>query len=158
MVYNMRRARQALSFEQCEEILRENTSGTLALIDAEQNPYAVPLSYTYIDSKLLFHCAKSGHKLEALRNNPLVSFCVIDADDVAPEKFTTYFRSVIVFGKINIIEDEPGIRSACIKFADRFWPGHPTERDAEIDRLLSHMYMLELVPNRITGKQAKEIV
>lgn len=32
-----------------------------------------------------------------------VSFCVIDKDLVMPEESTTYFRSVIAFGRIWII-------------------------------------------------------
>lgn len=158
MNHEMRRARQALSLEECEKILARGTSGTLALIDAQGEPYAVPMSYAYVDGTLLFHCAKAGRKLDALRHNPRASFCVIDADDIVPEEFTTYFKSVIVSGEMRIIEDEPSIRAACVKLADRFYPDHPVERDKEIDHLAGHMYMLELVPDAIAGKQAKELV
>ena len=72
-------------------------SGVLAAAGEDDYPYAVPLSYVYCDFKLYFHCAKEGHKLEAIARNPKVSFCVIDQDQVVPEKYTTYFRSVIVF-------------------------------------------------------------
>ena len=41
----MRRSRQALSWQETEEILRRGTSGVLALAGAEGDPYAVPLSY-----------------------------------------------------------------------------------------------------------------
>ena len=48
----------------------------------------------------------SGHKVDAIRRSDKASFCVIEQDDVQPEKYTTFFRSVIAFGRIHIIEDE----------------------------------------------------
>ena len=103
---SMRRKRQQLSEAESIEILRKSTSGTLALLGDNGYPYAVPISYVYADGKLYFHSALSGHKVDAIRNCDKASFCVIDKDDVQPEKYTTYFRSVIAFGRIHIIEDD----------------------------------------------------
>ena len=52
-------------------------------------PYAVPLSYAWDSGKLLFHCARSGHKLDAVKRNPKASFCVIGQDRVIPDEYTT---------------------------------------------------------------------
>ena len=57
-------------------------------------------------TKLYFHCAKAGHKLDAIRAQPKASFCVIDQDQIVPAEYTTYFRSVIAFGTVRILEDE----------------------------------------------------
>ena len=70
----MRRSRQSLDGKAIEEILENGTSGTLALIDEEGLPYAVPLSYVYCGGKLYFHCAREGHKIDAIRANPAASF------------------------------------------------------------------------------------
>ena len=78
MKTTMRRKNQALSEEECIAVLRRGTSGVLAAAGEDDYPYAVPLSYVYCDFKLYFHCAKVGHKLEAIARNPKVSFCVID--------------------------------------------------------------------------------
>ena len=43
----MRRFKQALTPEQCEEILNQGTSGVLAAAGEEGWPYAVPLSYVW---------------------------------------------------------------------------------------------------------------
>ena len=67
----------------------------LALSGDGGYPYAVPLSYLYHQGKLYFHCAKSGHKLDALRREPKASFCVVAQDQVAPLEYTTLYRSVI---------------------------------------------------------------
>ena len=85
MFREMRRKKQRLSAEACEAILAEGTSGVLAVDGDGGYPYAVPLSYVYQDGKLFFHCAKSGHKLDAVRRNPRASFCVIGQDRVVPE-------------------------------------------------------------------------
>ena len=82
MFREMRRKRQQLSPAECEEILRRGTSGVLAAEGDGGYPYAVPLSYIYEDGRLYFHCAKAGHKLDAVRRNKKVSFCVIDRDTI----------------------------------------------------------------------------
>ena len=91
----MRRHRQQLSQGDCAAILSRGTSGVLAVAGDGGYPYAVPLSYVYQEGTLFFHCAKAGHKLDALRRCSKASFCVIDQDQVVPPEYTTYFRSVI---------------------------------------------------------------
>lgn len=100
----MRRFRQQLTISECDAILSTGTSGTLAVLGDNSYPYAVPISYVHVDGKLYFHSAKTGHKVDAIRQYDKASFCVIAADDVHPSEFTTYFRSVIAFGRIRIIE------------------------------------------------------
>ena len=106
MFREMRRKKQVLPEEVCTSILNRGTSGVLALMGDEGYPYAVPMSYVYDDGKLYFHCAKEGHKLDAVRRCSKASFCVIDQDQIVPEEYTTYFRSVILFGTIRILEGE----------------------------------------------------
>ena len=96
----MRRSRQQLRKEDCFEILSRGSSGVLACLGDGGYPYAVPISYVWDGEKIYFHCAKAGHKLDAVRSCGKVSFCVIGSDDVVPEKYTTCYRSVIVFGRI----------------------------------------------------------
>ncbi len=103
---DMRRKRQQLSVEESIGILQKATSGTLALLGDNGYPYAVPISYVYSEGKLYFHSALTGHKVDAIKSHDKASFCVIDNDDVKPHEYTTYFRSVIAFGRIHIIEDE----------------------------------------------------
>ena len=122
MFRELRRKRQALSETDCSDILKRGTSGVLALMGDGGYPYAVPMSYVYDGEKLYFHCAKSGHKLDAIAGNPKASFCVVDRDQVVPEEYTTYFRSVIVFGTMRIIEEEQEKRTAVEKLALKYAP------------------------------------
>ena len=112
MFREMRRKRQKLSKEECEEILFRGTSGVLAVSGDDGYPYAVPLSYLYENGKIFFHCAKTGHKLDSIHRNEKASFCVIDQDQIVPEEYTTYFRSVIVFGRIRVMEEDDARRTA----------------------------------------------
>lgn len=98
--------KQELSRQEIADILHKGTSGVLALLGDNDYPYAVPISYVYDDGKIYFHGAKSGHKIDAIQRTEKASFCVIDKDLVVPEEYTTYFRSVIAFGKIRVIEDD----------------------------------------------------
>jgi len=158
MFREMRRFRQQLSHEESEEILHRATSGVLALLGDEDYPYAVPLSHVYADGRLYFHGARSGHKLDAARAHPKASFCVIEQDQVVAEEYTTYFRSVIAFGRIRVLEDEEELRRAIDLLARKYHP-HDTDlhREQAIEREFSHMAMLELTVEHLTGKEAIEL-
>lgn len=88
MFREMRRKRQLLSQEDAQKILYQGTFGVLAVSGDDDYPYAVPLSYVYDGQKIYFHSAKSGHKLDSISKNPKVSFCVIDKDQIVPDKYT----------------------------------------------------------------------
>lgn len=159
MFREMRRKNQLLSAEESAAILRRGTSGVLAVSGDDGYPYAVPLSYVYDDGKIYFHCAKSGHKLDAVRRCAKASFCVIDKDDIVQEEFTTHFRSVIAFGKIRILENGDEKRAAIEKLAMRYSPDVAKEKhDKEISAYFGALCMLELTIEHMTGKQAKELV
>lgn len=158
MFHEMRRKNQLLSEEESIEILKHGTSGVLALFGEDGYPYALPISYSYDGEKLYFHCAKSGHKLDAIRNCDKASFCVIDKDEVVPEKYTTYYRSVIVFGTIRAIENEQELQAALQKLAVKYHPnGRMEDHAREIDGSLSRVCVLELSVEHMTGKEALEL-
>lgn len=157
MKHEMRRAKQRLSPDESLAILEKGSSGVLALWDGEE-PYAVPLSYVYHQGKLYFHCARAGRKLAAARVCPKASFCVVAADHVIPEKYTTAYRSVIVSGRLRIIEDEAEMVPALRLLAEKYNPGHSEDTEREISAGLSHMFMLELSADELSGKQGKELL
>lgn len=161
MFREMRRSKQALSKEECIAILERGTSGVLALLGDEDYPYAVPLSYVYLkeENKIVFHCAKVGHKIDAARSHEKASFCVIDKDQVVAETYTTHFRSVIAFGRIHIPEDPAAIRRAIEPLAAKYAPlDTKANRDAAIDREFSGLCIMELHVEHMTGKQAVELM
>ena len=159
MFREMRRKRQALSREEISLILYRGTSGVLALSGDDNHPYAVPISYVYDGEKIYFHCAKSGHKLDAIQQNEKVSFCVIDQDKIVPDEYTSYFRSIIAFGRIEVIKDEKEKRTAIEKLASKYAPEDTAiGRKNAIDREWTPLCMLKMHIDHITGKEAIELI
>ena len=157
MFREMRRKKQLLPEDACIAILKKGTSGVLAVLGDDGYPYAVPLSYVYHAGKLYFHCAKAGHKLDALQKSPKASFCVIAQDEIMPEKFTTCYQSVIAFGKVRILEKGEEKREAISLLAEKYAPGSE-EKQAEIEKGWNALCMLEMQMEHLTGKQGKELL
>lgn len=157
MFREMRRSKQVLSDAESIAVLERGTSGVLAVSGDDGYPYAVPLSYVYYNSKIYFHVAKSGHKLDAIMRNAKVSFCVIDKDQIVPEEYTTYFRSVIAFGRVRILADEQK-REALEALAAKYSPEQVEGRKEEINRQIQNVCMLELTVEHLSGKEAIELV
>lgn len=158
MFREMRRKRQALSVEEAAAVLYRGTSGVLALAGDDDYPYAVPLSYVYDGEKIYFHCAKKGHKLDAIQRNPRASFCVVDQDQIVPEEYTSYFRSAIVFGQIRVLEDDAEKRAAIEKLALKYAPQDTEEgRKRAIEGEWKAFCMLEMSVEHMSGKEAREL-
>ncbi|MFP4461100.1 MAG: pyridoxamine 5'-phosphate oxidase family protein [Thermotogota bacterium] len=157
MFREMRRKKQVLSKSESIKVLDKGTSGVLALIGDDDYPYAVPISYVYKDNKIYFHCAYSGHKIDALKAHPKVSFCIIDKDQIIPEEFTTYYRSVIIFGQARILEDEKEKKKALKTLAAKYSPSHEKGRLEEINKLFQQTCMVEIVVEHLSGKEAIEL-
>ena len=117
MFREMRRKRQQMPESEAIAILERGSHGVLAVLGDGGYPYAVPISYVYEAGKIYMHCAKSGHKLDAVRACEKASFCVVDRDEVVQAEFTTHYRSVIAFGRVHEITGEAGKRRAAALLA-----------------------------------------
>lgn len=153
----MRRRRQQLSQEESINILEHATSGTLALLGDDDYPYAVPLSFVYHEGCLYFHSAVEGHKIDAIQRHGKASFCVIDQDNVQGEQYTTYFRSVIAFGHIGIIDNADEKLAAARLLGNRYNPHQDEALQKEIDKGLHRMVMIRMRIEHLTGKEAIEL-
>ncbi len=159
MFREMRRNRQQLPREACVELLEKATHGVLALLGDEGYPYAVPISYVYSpeENRLYFHSARSGHKLDAIKRCGKASFCVVDQDQVVPEEYTTYYRSVVAFGRLEVLEGQPA-RAAMERLAVKYYPEDSREnRDKVLETQGKAMCVLGLTVEHLTGKEAKEL-
>ena len=159
MFHKMRRTVQQLSYEDAEAVLLRCSAGVLALTGDKAFPYAVPLSYVYDGEHIYFHSATEGHKIDAIQRNPNASFAVIDQDEVIPEKYTTAYRSVVVFGSIRIIDDAVEKRAAIRKLAVKYAPDNTEQQHNEmIDRTWERFCMLEMSIAHMTGKVGSAMV
>lgn len=96
------------------EILSSVEFGTLALCK-DNKPYSVPLNFVEYDADIYFHGAKKGKKISIINENANASFSVVEDYSLLPSYFssdkgdacpaTHLFKSVIIDGKIKILED-----------------------------------------------------
>ena len=157
MFREMRRFNQQLTPEECVEVLEKGTSGVLAVLGDDDYPYAVPLSYAYKDGALWFHGALTGHKIDAIERCSKVSFCVIDKDDVVPEKLTTVYRSVIAFGKAHVLDDERKIAQGARILGEKYLPGGRDHIENEIAQSMPKLNVIRMDIEHMTGKEGVEL-
>ena len=157
MFRNMRRINQQLSDEETKHILKTGQTVVLALHGDDGYPYAVPLNYVYADGKLYLHCAKAGHKLDAMRRDPKVSFAVIERDDVVPEELATYYHSVIGFGTARILEDDAEKRKAAELIGLHYY-NVPEAVHKEIEATWNALVCIEITIDHMTGKEARGLM
>ena len=151
----MRRFKQELSEEENIRILDEGKYAVVALSGDDGYPYSLPINYVYLENAIYIHSASEGHKIDAIKRNPKCSLCVVDRDDVVAEEFTSYFRSVIVFGKAVVVKDIEekikGLRLLCNKYS----PGINPEE--EINKFIKTVCVIRIDIERVTGKEAIEL-
>ena len=155
MFREMRRNRQLLSTEDTKAVLDRCTNGVLACLGDEGYPYAVPLSYVYVNNRIYFHSAKAGHKIDAITRDPRVSFAVVDEDTIVSKEYTTYFRSAIAFGRARIAEGEERLE-AFRALVEKYSGDQPEEaRHREIAGC-TQAVIVAVDVEHITGKEAVE--
>lgn len=105
MYREMRRKDRLLSEEEMNQIISTAPYGVLSTIGEDGIPYGVPISYVYKDNNIYFHSAVVGHKLDNIKFNNIVSFSIVTDVENLPEKFTTRYKSVIIFGTVNEVNE-----------------------------------------------------
>ena len=151
----MRRSKQQIGEEETLEVLKNAKRGVLSVIGNDGWPYGIYLNPHYENGKIYFHGAKAGHKIDALRKDAKASFTAID-DGVKEEGGWAYtFRSVVVFGRVEFIDDQGKALEICRHLARRFNPSE-TDIEDEVRRAGQHVQVFALVPEHITGKRIHE--
>lgn len=157
MFREMRRKKQLLSMEDTIAVMNRCTNGVLSCIGDNDYPYGVPLNYVYFNEKIYFHSAKEGHKVDAIAENPKVSFTVIDEDTIVSKEYTSYFRSVIVFGKARIVEGDERIK-AFEALVEKYSGDQPEEAKQKEIHGCTQAHIIAVDVEHITGKEAIEYV
>ena len=159
MFREMRRFKQQISEEECIRILQEEKRGILSMHGEDGYPYGIPMNHWYNpeNGKLYFHCAKTGHKLDAIRKNDKVSYCVYDQGFRKDGDWALNIRSVVVFCRARIVDDaEDDLRrriavGLCRKFTD-----DEAFLQKELVNAMPRAAFLELTPDHMTGKLVNE--
>ena len=153
----LRRKKQALSREECVKILTEEPRGVLSVLGDGGYPYGVPMDFWYdpADGKLYFHGAKSGHKQDAIRRSSKASFTVMDEGYRREGEWALNIRSVIVFGRMDIVRDQDRALEICRRLCEKFTSDEAYIQD-ELRRSGPRVRCLSLTPDHISGKLVNE--
>lgn len=157
MFRDIARAKQALSRAESLDLLEHTKRGMLSVQGDDGYPYVLPMNHWYCasDGKLYFHSGNTGHKIDAIRRCAKASYCVMDEGTPAAGEWWLQFRSVIVFGQIEIVEDHERAIEISRQLSYQF-----TQDEAYIAHEIEHagkrVLVFALVPEHMTGKRVTE--
>ena len=149
----MRKKKFELSEESAISILKNAEYGVLSTISDDGTPYGVPMNYVFEGDEIFLHCAKEGHKIDNMLNNPNVCFTVVGKAILIPERSTTAYESAIVFGKATIMLSDAEKVDILRKFVKRFLPA--SQYEAVMKKVEETISMHGVVRIDITGISGK---
>ena len=157
MFRDLTRKKQLLSPEECIEILKTQTRGVLSVNGDNGYPYAMPMNHFYneADGCVYFHTGRYGHRTDALKKDGRVSLCVYDQGYRKEGEWAYNVKSVIVFGKIEIIDDIDAVRAICEPLCRKFTDDEEYIRK-ELAESAKNTLLLKLTPEHICGKLVNE--
>ena len=143
--------------QQMEQILREESVGYLGMT-ANGELYVIPINYTYVDGRILFHCALEGRKLDMIRANPNVCFTVGrqhgEPTEHVGRNCDAPFESVICWGTARVVDDLDERHLILQQFQQRY--ATPENPRTELAReRVANCGAVEIVVTRMTGRSAK---
>lgn len=158
MFREMVRKHKQIPQEECVKLLKTETRGVLSVLGDNDYPYGTPMNHFYNDEdgNIYFHCGNIGHRLESLQKHNKVSFCCYDQGYKNEGEWHYNVKSVIVFGKIEIIDDKQQIIDISTRLCDKF-PCGEGYAQKEIEASLHRTLLLKLVPEHICGKLVSEL-
>ena len=151
------RKNKKLSMEECVEILKKELRGVLSVLGDDDYPYGMPMNHWYNeeDGKIYFHCGNVGHRLDALKKHDKVSFCVFDKGYRKEGEWALQVKSVIVFGRVEIINDFEKIADITTKLSHKFTQDE-VYIQKEIEMHGHRTLLLQLTLEHISGKMVTE--
>jgi len=157
MFREITRKKQKLEKEEIIRILVAEKRGVLSVLGEDGYPYGLPINYWYNEENgyVYFHSGKSGHKVDAIASNNKVSFCVYDKGYKRDGEWALNISSVIVFGKIFVVEDEAVALNVYRKLSLKF-TSDTDYIDSEIQKFARATLCYELRPEHISGKIVNE--
>lgn len=151
------RKNKQIPMEECIQILNNGLRGVLSVLGDDDYPYGMPMNHFYNeeDGKIYFHCGKKGHRLDALKKHDKVSFCVYDEGYRNDGEWALNIKSVIVFGRMKVVEDLEKVVDISIKLSHKFTQDDTYIKE-EVEKYARQTLLLELTPEHICGKMVTE--
>ena len=151
------RKKQQLSHEECIEMLKHEMRGVLSVQGDGGYPYGLPIDHWYNEEngRLYFHSGKTGHKIDALKKDDKVSFCVYDQGVRKEGEWALNVKSVIAFGRIKLIEEQETVVEICRKLSLKYTKDLDYIEE-EISKYASGTVLMEMTIEHMTGKTVSE--
>jgi nitroimidazol reductase NimA-like FMN-containing flavoprotein (pyridoxamine 5'-phosphate oxidase superfamily) len=129
-----RKEKEITDRQEIDQILAEARVCRVAFA-RDNEPYLVPLFFGYDGSRLYFHTAREGLKLEFLAANPRVCFEVERAVEIVSRdqacNWSAYFESLIGCGQVTemtkIEEKEYGLNQIMHHYSGQDWQFDPSQ-------------------------------
>ncbi len=157
MFRELNRINQKLTTKECIRILKEEKRGVLSVNGDDGYPYGMPMNHFYNDKdgNIYFHSGKTGHRQDALKKNDKVSFCVYDSGYHSPGEWALNIKSVIVFGRVEMVEDMESITDIMTGLSLKFTEDMEYIR-SEIFSFAHETVLYKLTLEHICGKVVTE--
>jgi len=157
MFRDLVRKNKQITEDECIELLTKETRGILSVNGDDGYPYGMPMNHFYNaeDGCIYFHCGKIGHRLDSLKKSDKVSFCVCEQGKRENGDWAYTVRSVIVFGRVKIIDDNDTVCHIAREFSYKFTKDEAYIQ-SEIEQYAKATLLLKLTPEHICGKKVTE--
>ena len=157
MFRKMRRIKQQISHEECVQVLKEQLRGVLSVIGDDGYPYGIPINHWYSEeeNKLYFHSGPGGHKLDAIAACDKVSYCVMDEGFRKEGDWALNIKSVVVFGRMHLVEDDDKKLQICSDITRKFTDDEAYLQE-EIKNHFARVVCMKLEIEHMTGKLVNE--
>ena len=157
MFREMMRKKQQISREECIEVLKSQPRGVLSVLGDEGYPYGMPMNHWYCeaDGKLYFHSGMKGHRTDAMQACDKASFCVYDEGYRREGEWALNIRSVIAFGRLQVVTDQQKMMEFIWQLGDKF-TDDKDYLEREIAQALDHTLVFALDVEHMTGKLVNE--
>ena len=157
MFRELTRKQKQISTEACIALLTKETRGVLSVNGDDGYPYAMPMNHFYSpeDGCIYFHCGKTGHRLDSLQRSDKASFCVFEQGYREGEDWALHVRSVIVFGRVELVRQPELIAEIAAQLSRKFTQDEEYIRK-EIEQHGHRTLLLQLVPEHMCGKLVNE--
>lgn len=157
MIYNntaVRRQDRLLPENEARALLASGEYGVLSVITGENTPYGIPISYAWDgENSVYLHSAPEGRKISALLTPANVSFCVVGKTKVIPEKFSTFYESIILTCRAETGLSPEEKKKALMLLVDKYSPDHPEKGSRYVDAAVKGTEIIRLDIIEWSGKK-----
>lgn len=145
-----------LTQQQINALLTTSAVGTLATLDADGAPYALPVHFVWEDGSIYIHGLPRGQKLDNIARDGRVSFMtyrmdgLLMPDNDIPCDVNTQYESVVIRGIAALVEAPERKAAILRRIVEKYTPqlkDHPLP-----EAMVAGTAVIQVIPETITGK------